>query len=164
MSKRQDHQPWSLHLVDLNNKTGDALAQSIGAHFHHCDVTDYQALANTFHSIYQIERRLDFVYANAGILERTDLYAVPETEGDKPPPAPDMLVVDINMKGVMATCWLAMHYFRQTKMQKGSSVEDDWEGSLVATASSAGLYPGYAFPMYTATKRESAPPYHQLPP
>jgi NAD(P)-dependent dehydrogenase (short-subunit alcohol dehydrogenase family) len=55
-----------------------------------------------------------------------------------------MLSIDINLKAVVATGYMAQHYFRQNPA--GSS------GCLISTSSVGGIYPAPFCPMYSAAK------------
>ncbi|KAK4570497.1 hypothetical protein LTR86_002577 [Recurvomyces mirabilis] len=145
---------WSVHLVDLQGP----LQQVENATFHKTNVTDYDSLASTFQKVFDTDGRLDFVFANAGIVERFDFYEAHPT--GKPPPPPNQLVVDINLKAVINTSWLAQHYFRQSKQSDSKN--------LVMTASVGALYRCQVSPSYCATKhgvlgfmRSIAPFYYQ---
>ena len=134
---------WNIHLLDLNAERGKEAAKEVAnSTFHQTNVTDYDSLAAVFQKVWETERRLDFVFANAGIVERFSFYASHDTS--KPPPPPDLTVVDINLKSVINTSWLAQHYFRQSK--------DSENKNLVMTASCGGLYPSPASPSYSAAK------------
>lgn len=134
---------WHIHLFDLNADSGQhAAAQLENATFHQVNVLDYDSLAHTFQSVYDTEGRLDFVFANAGIVERFNFYE--KHPPGAPPPPPDQKVIDINLKSVVNTVWLAQHYFQQ------STVSDD--KNLVMTASTGALYPAPAVPSYAAAK------------
>ncbi|KAK5117996.1 hypothetical protein LTR62_004040 [Meristemomyces frigidus] len=145
---------WSVHLLDLR----PPLEPVENATFHQTNVTDYDSLATTFQTVFDTDRRLDFVFANAGIVERFDFYEAHPT--GKPPPPPDQLVADINLKAVINTSWLAQHYFRQSSQSDNKN--------LVMTASVGALYRVQVSPSYCATKhgvlglmRSIAPFYHQ---
>lgn len=135
---------WTVHMLDMNASTGTSAAQKIGATFHQTDVTDYPSLSQTFHTIFSTHRRLDFVHANAGIIEKGDFYGRHENVGDKPPPAFPSLTVDIDLFSVVQTCYLSLHYMRLT----GREVER----SIVVTASCGGLYAVPNAPTYAAAK------------
>jgi NAD(P)-dependent dehydrogenase (short-subunit alcohol dehydrogenase family) len=128
---------WTLHLVDLNQEAGDAAVKALSAsgasaHFHAVNVTSYESLSGAFEAVFKAEGRLDFVFANAGIVERHSFYEIPKTEGAAPPPPPNLLTLDINLNAVVTTAYLALHYFRQSP-HKGQ------DASLVMTASCGGL-------------------------
>jgi len=134
---------WTLHLLDLNAERGTSAASSLpDAHFHQTDVNSYLSLSSTFDAVFNSASRIDFVFANAGIVERDNFYAV---HAQSPPPEPNQLSIDINLKGVVNTTYLAQHYFRLSP-GKGKGC------SLVMTASCGGLYPSPFCPMYTAAK------------
>lgn len=134
---------WHLHLLDLNDERGKQAASEVGnATFHKVNVLDYDSLANAFQEVYDTEGRLDFVFANAGIVERFNFYE--SHPPGKPPPPLDQTVIDINLKSVLNTVWIAQHYFRQSKQS------DD--KNLIITASIGGLYRCLVSPSYCAAK------------
>jgi len=142
LSKRGD---WSLHLLDVNESAGKAAVSSLtNAQFHKVDVTSYASLSTVFDTVFKSTSRLDFVFANAGIVERWNFY---DEHTTSPPPEPDQLSIDIDLKSVVSTTYLAQHYFRLSKPSYGSG-----EQSLVMTASCGGLYPSPFCPMYSAAK------------
>jgi short-subunit dehydrogenase len=83
------------------------------------------------------------VFANAGIVEKVNFYEEHAGDSECLPPRLDSTVLDINLKSVITTSYLALHFFRQNKLPGGK---------LVITASSGGLYPTPYLPMYAATK------------
>jgi NAD(P)-dependent dehydrogenase (short-subunit alcohol dehydrogenase family) len=135
---------WHVHLLDINEERGKIAAKDIGsdAQFHKTNVTSYESLSKTFHTITNSTNRLDFVFANAGVVERWNFYQENTTS---PPPEPDMISIDIDLKSVVSTVYLAQHYFRLSKPSYKSGTQ-----SIVMTASCGGLYPSAFSPMYTA--------------
>jgi NAD(P)-dependent dehydrogenase (short-subunit alcohol dehydrogenase family) len=129
----------------MNAESGTEVAKKLGAIFHKVNVTDYQALGAVFKSAFTSNQRLDFVFANAGVMERGNFYEKHQT-GDEPPPPPNMLPIDINTTAMINTSYLAQHYFRQTP-NDGSGPR-----SLVITASCGGLYAVPASCIYGASK------------
>ncbi|KAF2840345.1 3-beta-hydroxysteroid dehydrogenase [Patellaria atrata CBS 101060] len=158
LSKRGN---WTVHLVDLNETAGKEAVSSLpNSHFHRTDVTSYSSLGATFETAFKTAGRLDFVFANAGIVERDNFYEIQQSQGTSPPNPPNQLSIDINLKAVVNTSFLALHYFRLSP-HKGKGA------SLVMTASCGGLYPSQFCPMYSAAKagvvqfmRSIAFPYH----
>lgn len=149
-----DRGGWNLHLLDLR----PPLEEVAGATFWKVNVLDYEALADTFQKIFDGDGRLDFVFANAGIVERFNFYEQHPT--GQPPPPPDQTVIDINLKSVISTSWLAQHYFRQSTKSE--------DKNLIMTASVGALYRCMVSPSYCAAKhgvlglmRSIAPKYHQ---
>jgi NAD(P)-dependent dehydrogenase (short-subunit alcohol dehydrogenase family) len=141
------NEEWDLHLVDLNASTGnDAVSSLSNAHFYKTNVTDYDSLVSAYEEAFKISGRLDFVYANAGIVERDNFYE--KHDLSKSPPKPNQLSIDINLKAVVDTSYLALHYFRRSKSQN----PDQSSPALVMTASCGGLYPSEFCPMYSASK------------
>lgn len=140
---------WAVHIVDLNEAAGKQAVSGLrNAEFHQANVTDYSSLASAFEAAYKKAERLDFVFANAGIVERDNFYAKHDLNGPPPPP-PNQLSVDINYKSVVDTSYLALHYFRKTKAKYGAEGIDS---VLAMTSSCGGLYPSEFCPMYSGSK------------
>lgn len=141
---------WDIHIVDLNEKAGKAVVDSLlHTTFHQCDVSSYEALGNVFKTVFNTTNRLDFVFANAGIHESESaltFYTKHDT-GLEPPPEPKakLKVVDICLYSVIYTSYLAQHYFRL-------NAAEVWNKNLVITASCGSLYKGNSAPFYTAAK------------
>lgn len=132
---------WSIHILDLPTSPGARIASSLGATFHHSDVTDEASLNQIFHTVFSQAKRLDFVFANAGIAEHANFFEEEDEEGEVKLPVKGLhALVDINLKSVITTSWLALQY-----MRRGGGKERD--KSLVMTASCGGLYPSYYSPM-----------------
>lgn len=145
---------WHLHLLDLRPPLEDVE----NATFHETNVLDYDSLAAIFQKVFDTDKRLDFVFANAGIVERFNFYDV--HPAGKPPPPPDQTVVNINLGAVINTAWLAQHYFRQSTQSTNKN--------LVMTSSVGGLYRCQVSPSYCASKhgviglmRSIAPNYYK---
>lgn len=140
------HETWELHILDLNAAAGAKVTSTLkNTHFHQTNVTDYSALVSAFEATFNHAHRLDFVFANAGIVERDNFYEVHAL--DTPPPPPNQLSVDINYKSVVNTSHLALHYFRKSTRENG-----EHDKVLIMTASCGGLYPSEFCPMYSGAK------------
>jgi len=137
---------WELHLLDMNVQSGEKAVKELGnvAKFHKCNVTAYKDQADIFDSVHKSTGRLDFVYANAGIVERFSFY---EKNEQSPPPEINQASIDVNLKGVVITSYLAQHYFRLSKESYGKGTQ-----ILIMTSSCGGLYPSPFSPMYSAAK------------
>jgi NAD(P)-dependent dehydrogenase (short-subunit alcohol dehydrogenase family) len=146
---------WEIHILDINEERGAQAAKEVPrTTFHRANVTKYSELAEAFQNVFQKTSQLDFVFANAGVIERNNFYATPQAEHFKdvcPPPEPDLLSIDTDLKGVVFTTHLAQHYFRHSP-HKGQGT------SLVMTASCAGFYPSFYSPLYSAAKCKSLSP------
>lgn len=139
------HEDWHLHLIDLNEAAGKTAVASLkNAHFHKTNVTDWESLIVAFESAFSTSGRIDFVFANAGIVERDNFYE--KHDLSKPPPQPNQLSIDINFKSVVNTCYAALHYFRKSPRVDGPGP------ALAMTASCGGLYPSEFCPMYSGAK------------
>lgn len=149
------HTDWEIHILDINSERGVHTAKELPrTTFHYANVTKYSDLAAAFQSMFQQHNKLDFVFANAGVIERTNFYSTPQAENGRdvcPPPEPDLLSIDADLKGVIFTAYLAQHYFHHSPHRGQGS-------SLVMTASCGGLYPSFYSPLYSAAKCKSLPP------
>ncbi|KAJ4290995.1 hypothetical protein N0V90_010191 [Kalmusia sp. IMI 367209] len=149
---------WDIHILDLPTSRGKDVAASFSATFHSSNVTDDATLNQIFKTIYTKTNRLDFVFANAGIAEHANFFEGQDPDDIALPVKGLHALVDINLKSVITTSYLALQYMRRSP---GS------DKSLVMTASCGGLYPSYYSPIYTATKhavvglaRSIAPYFH----
>lgn len=140
---------WQIHVVDLSEaRLADVEKSSKNIKSYKVDVTNYDQLANVFQEVFSSDGSVDFVFANAGVIESQDFYKTQRTD---PPPPPDLRSVDVDLKGLILTCYLAQHYFRRSP-HKGQGA------SLILTASCGSFYPSHYSPMYTAAKRKSINP------
>ncbi|KAI2465875.1 15-hydroxyprostaglandin dehydrogenase [Annulohypoxylon bovei var. microspora] len=129
---------WRVHIFDLNEVS---LSNCI---FHKVDVASWESLSSSFDVVFKTEGRLDFVFANAGIMEKGKFFERHEFSS-LPPPEPDVSSIDINLKGVIKTSYLAQHYFRANANGAKDCV-------LILTSSIAGIYPQAITPLYAAAK------------
>ncbi|CRK38953.1 hypothetical protein BN1708_007923 [Verticillium longisporum] len=109
------------------------------------DVSSWASLSKAFDDTFERFGTIHFVFANAGIVEHANFYAVHDTTKSRMPPEPDQRVVDINLKSVINTTYLDQHYFRLSP--HGGS-----DGVLVMTGSTGSLYPAEFCAMYAAAK------------
>jgi NAD(P)-dependent dehydrogenase (short-subunit alcohol dehydrogenase family) len=139
---------WEIHILDINSERGSQAASALArTTFHYADVTKYNTLSEAFQKAFDTHKRIDFVFANAGMIERFNFYdpCPAQTETITPPPEPDLLSIDADLKGVILTTYLAQHYFR-------ASPDQGRGASIVLTASCGGLYPSYYSPLYSSAK------------
>lgn len=138
-------QGWNVMIVDYNKEGGHKIAQDLGDKvlFTHADVSDYDQQAKAFVATWKQWSRLDFVFANAGIIDRVNFYEPAKEREDGAPVKPNTAALDICLTGVVYSAYLALHYFRKNP---------DKAGKLVSTASMAGLYPSLSLPVYTSAK------------
>ncbi|KAG4431542.1 hypothetical protein IFR05_012977 [Cadophora sp. M221] len=129
---------------DLNETLGNDLAAKLGqnAMFQVCDVTEWFSLQKLFVAAIERFGRLDIVIANAGIPEIEDLFenSVDPTTGQLL--EPKYIVLDVNMRGVLATVKLAKYFFEKQKSP----------GSIVMTSSTGGYVGGSYLPAYMISK------------
>ncbi|KAF2465690.1 NAD(P)-binding protein [Lindgomyces ingoldianus] len=135
-------------VVDLQEEAGQAIAKELTSMGHkvqfvQCDVTSYEAQAKAFKSAVQFGGgKLDIAFPNAGVLAQKNLFemvahTVPSL--DSHPPEPGFSSVDVNLRGVYYSCYLALHYFRLP----APSASIPFKKSIVLLASVVG-YMGYA--------------------
>jgi 15-hydroxyprostaglandin dehydrogenase (NAD) len=119
---------WNLTIVDLNEKSIAAVENKFDAErtiFVKTDVTDYESQARAFLQTWDKWQRLDLVFANAGIGDRTNFYApaadfLPNLPNI--PAKPDELVIDICLNAMVYSAYLALHFFRQNPSKAGKIV------------------------------------------
>ncbi|KAB5551063.1 hypothetical protein GE09DRAFT_158749 [Coniochaeta sp. 2T2.1] len=133
---------WFVALLDVNREAGKKAVNKLGpfARFIKTDVTKYAEQAAAFESIFEVSKRIDFVFANAGIAGRADFY---DRASQWPPPPPSFLTEEIGLRGAVLTSYLAMHYMRRNQSPGGV---------IVATASAASIYASPELPLYAAAK------------
>jgi NAD(P)-dependent dehydrogenase (short-subunit alcohol dehydrogenase family) len=125
-----------------------------------CDVTSWISVTSVFAFSYKtFGKRIDYVFANAGVRPYPSLGKMAKTEirwqiaqmremrsadpthfgcakiedlSTLEDQAPNLKVMDVNMTGVLYTIYAALAYYRQ--QEKDS---DGWRGKIVATGSNA---------------------------
>jgi NAD(P)-dependent dehydrogenase (short-subunit alcohol dehydrogenase family) len=135
---------WFVHVADLNEGAAKKTAKELSGSYSRTDVSDYQSLRSMFDGVFAAKGEINFVFANAGIGEKKDFYAATtDKEMDFQSPELDRNI-DINLKSVINTAYLAQHYMRRNE-RKGKAC-------IVLNASIAGIYPVRFCPIYTAAK------------
>ncbi|KAK7177476.1 short chain dehydrogenase reductase family oxidoreductase [Paraphaeosphaeria sporulosa] len=95
---------------DLNLKNGDKLASELpGAKYIQIDVTKWQDQLHLFQQAEHEFGQIHYVVANAGIATGDDVFSFDGP--DSVPTEPDLNIIDVNIRGVLYTTKLAMHYF-----------------------------------------------------
>ncbi|KAF7114790.1 hypothetical protein CNMCM5793_000329 [Aspergillus hiratsukae] len=141
-------------ILDINDN-GTALLNQLRTEyptasitFVHCDVSSWESQAAAFEKVHAQQGHIDIVFANAGITQKGDLLA---NIHDAKPLKPELRTLDVPGadRGIVAVK-LAAHYMVKnpaTESKSGSS-----KGSIICTASNAGIYPFPIAPLYAATK------------
>ncbi|KAK7425290.1 hypothetical protein QQZ08_008187 [Neonectria magnoliae] len=151
---------WTVHLLDFNKapRRGSRAVSPQLPVFHQVDVTSWEPLSGAFAKAFSQAGRLDFVFVNAGVVERDNFYDTPGS--DDVPPEPNRKTLDVNLNSVVNQSYLALHFFRR-------SPHGGKNATLVMTASAGGLYPSQFCPINSASKagvihlmRSIAFPYH----
>ncbi|KAH6649574.1 hypothetical protein F5144DRAFT_588254 [Chaetomium tenue] len=156
-------------ILDRNAAAGPAVAAQVAAEFppaavsfHPCDVADWDEQAAAFRQAFaELGHRLDVVVANAGVSEQgaTSLVRLPLGGGvvgegagegeDEGPTRPSVATLQVNLLGTVYSVNLAVHYMnKKPKLGPGGASR----GSIICTASNAGLYPLPVAPLYAASK------------
>lgn len=110
---------WKVAVLDMNEKSGKAIAEQLGGIFIKTDVTNYDNQAAAFQKTWETYKQIDFVYANAGIVDTYPFYSKHDT---LPPPKLPLLVQEVCLTGVVYSSYLAMHYMRQNPVKGGSII------------------------------------------
>ncbi|GFF54040.1 bacilysin biosynthesis oxidoreductase BacC [Aspergillus lentulus] len=142
------------HITILDISDGTAILNQLRAEypsaslsFSQCDVSSWESQAAAFEKVVAKQGHIDIVFANAGITQKGDLLA---DIHDVKPSKPELRTLDVNLVGVIYTVKLATHY-----MVKNAPRESETglsKGSIICTASNAGIYPFPIAPLYAATK------------
>ncbi|KAI4762214.1 NAD(P)-binding protein [Aureobasidium sp. EXF-3400] len=93
------------------------------------NVTSWTDLVSLFQQTLRLHKHIDHVFANAGMRPSTS-YLQLETTSAGEPLEPNHLTLDVNLKGVINTASLALHY-----MQKQPPPQNGGNYSIVLTAS-----------------------------
>jgi len=84
------------------------------------DVQSWSSLSHLFLTTMGACQRIDIVVANAGLQTTTFWKDTVDSNGDLQ--EPDWKVIDTNLKGIMATVKLALHYFQKNIVPGGRCV------------------------------------------
>ncbi len=125
---------WKIAVADIDSEAGQAVADEVGGLFVATDVVDPEASAAAVAATEQTYGRLDFVHLNAGI-------AAQEGSVESIDLATYRRITGINLDGVFFGLQAAVPALRRAG-----------GGSIVATASLAGLVPTPYTPVYSLTK------------
>lgn len=125
---------WRIVVADIDADAGQAVADEVGGLFVRTDVADPAASQAAVEAAEQTYGRLDFAHLNAGI-------AAQEGSVETIDLATYRRVVGINLDGVFFGMQAAVPALRRAG-----------GGSIVATASLAGLVPTPSTPVYSLTK------------
>ncbi|KAH9993454.1 NAD(P)-binding protein [Xylariaceae sp. FL0662B] len=140
-------------VIDVNVDSGSTVVADVSSQypaatvsFKKCDVSSWQEQATVFKEIYEEHGAIDVVMANAGISEQgaTSMALSDEEE----PSQPRLKVLDVNLNGVIYSVKLAIHYMRKNALNAATGSR----GSIICTASNAGIYPFPVAPLYSASK------------
>jgi len=140
----------TLVIADINETAGATFVETLNksrqrsAFFHKVDVTKWQDQVHLFKVILQYVNRLDYVFANAGVLESTFLGHTSSEEVEFV--EPDMSAITINVFGALYTCQLAAQVFRTQSLVEG------FRGKMVITASVASFCAIPHMPLYSTSK------------
>lgn len=133
---------WKINLIDIKDEEGRKAADSLSnATYHRANLLNYDEVTAAFKNAYIAgNNRLDFVFANAGVIESSNIYTKHDSL-DGPPP-PDLTALEVNLKSCINAVHIARHYI---------NLSPD-KGSIVVNASCSSFWPTYWAPIYTASK------------
>ncbi|KAJ7057714.1 NAD-P-binding protein [Mycena amicta] len=130
--------------TELNEKAGSVVAISVKA-----DTTIWEEQLAGFQLAIEKFKRIDYVFANAGVAERPWLPPFDAaTAASRPISKPNLSTTDINLSGQLNTAALALQTFERQE----PSARSGFRGKLILTASVFGFFPTRAMPMYAASK------------
>ena len=128
---------WFVGLYDVDEAGVTALGRRLGADqavAGKLDTTDAAAYGRALESFWQAAGgRLDLLFNNAGIAAVDDFEKLPLSRHHQ--------VVDVNLKGVINGCYLALPYLRKTPGAR-----------VISMCSASAIYGAPSFAVYSATK------------
>ncbi|XPS80235.1 5'-hydroxyaverantin dehydrogenase [Ascochyta lentis] len=131
-------------ISDIRSGAGEAAARELTSkhlrvQFVQSDVTSYPSQAELFRRAIAFgEGKIDVVVPNAGICAEQNLLDMMPTDApdlNVAPPEPGYSTMDVNLRGVYYSCYLALHYFRLPR-------DASFAPSIILIASLAG-YVGF---------------------
>ncbi|KAJ9132262.1 15-hydroxyprostaglandin dehydrogenase [Pleurostoma richardsiae] len=141
-------------VLDVNETAGRSVVAELASSypeakltFKRCDVSLWPEQMVAFQEVFREHgSRLDIVMANAGISEQgsSSIVAVE----DDIPAEPQLKAINVNLIGVIYSIKLAVHYMNKNRTEGSNGLK----GSIICTASNAGLYPFPVAPLYAASK------------
>lgn len=116
-------------------------------HFVECNVTDWEDQVRLFRHAAKFSpaKNIHYVVANAGIIRSDEVFSYSDE-----PTQPELSTIDINIKGVLYTTKLAMHYFIKLNGTTPSPQQEDT--CLILIGSGAGIHDCLRIPQYSASK------------
>ncbi|KUL88042.1 hypothetical protein ZTR_03933 [Talaromyces verruculosus] len=130
----------------LNSKATDSEER---VHFVHCDTSNYANQLHLFQTAYNLYKRIDIVIANAAIAIHMDPFTAAHESDEAILSAPSLAEIDVNLKGLLYTTRLGLHYLRKNPTTTSSS---GYKGDVVLVSSIAGFKESAGHTTYTASK------------
>ncbi|KAJ6507448.1 NAD-P-binding protein [Mycena vitilis] len=138
-----DGEAGSKFASELNEKAKSIVAISVKT-----NTTIWEDQLAGFNKATSTFKRIDYVFANAGIAEHPWLPPFnPETAASRPIVKPDLATTDINLTGQLYTAALALQTFERQEIGPSG-----FRGKLIVTASVFAYQPSRAMPLYAASK------------
>lgn len=133
---------WKINLIDIKDDEGRQAADSLSnTTYHRANLLDYGEVTAAFKNAFTAgNNRLDLVFANAGVIESSNVFTKHESL-DGPPP-PDLTALEVNLKSCINAVHVGRHYINLSPSK----------GSIVINASCSSFWPTYWAPIYTASK------------
>ncbi|KUJ14469.1 putative short chain dehydrogenase/reductase [Mollisia scopiformis] len=138
-------------ILDISLATASTLLPALQTQFPHsrfafkkCDVSNWEEQRSVFEEVYREFGSVDIVCANAGVTEVGKLLVDEIDDEGGLLKKPNLKTLDVDLVGTIYSIKLAVYYMRKnTGAQKGS---------IICTASNAGLYPFPMAPIYALSK------------
>ncbi|KIW78572.1 hypothetical protein Z517_08410 [Fonsecaea pedrosoi CBS 271.37] len=136
---------WTVVGVDVADSCDPKIAEEFGKSFSYrtCDVSNYDALAETFAQVFAQFGQINAFCSNAGIIDRSSVYIYSHRGKTSIPPKPDLACTAVCYHALIYGTQLSIHFMRQNPTPGGF---------IVCTSSMVGYHPIATFPEYCGAK------------
>ncbi|GAD91625.1 short chain dehydrogenase/reductase [Paecilomyces variotii No. 5] len=147
-------------IFDINASTGSEVLSALRTEFPsgaslsfvQCDVSSWESQADAFEKVYAGQGRIDVVFANAGISKEAQLIETDRAKKGEKPTKPDLMTLNVNLVGCLYSTKLAIHYISKNNAITNPATNTASKGTIICTASNAGIYGFPVAPIYAASK------------
>ncbi|KAI5366512.1 putative short-chain dehydrogenase/reductase SDR, NAD(P)-binding domain superfamily [Septoria linicola] len=133
-------------IADINVEQAQAVASTLAGNAMALSVNtaDWESQVTAFKTVLQSYQRIDYVYAIAGIGEKS---WIPNDPARTDFVKPNLSALDVDLNGVLYTAALAIQQMRRQEPDEGG-----FRGKIAVAASVCGFYCVPTLPIYTAAK------------